>query len=127
MVERSPRTEPGIRRARMMQGPNHGGGSRGRLAVMYEVGAFSPFEIRDAAQGLCDLVWVTGWSSPLDRTLARLLPRLGTVLDVEGLGQDDIVAALREAGVDGIVVFSDVGQEPAAEIAAALGLPFHNR
>ncbi|HTU31400.1 MAG TPA: ATP-grasp domain-containing protein [Solirubrobacteraceae bacterium] len=110
----------------MTQGPKHDGGSRPRLAVMYEVGAFSPFEIRDAAQDLCDLVWVTGWSSPLDRTLTRLLPRLGTVLDVEGLGRDDVITALREAGVDGIVVFSDVGQEPAAEIAAALGLAFHS-
>jgi glutathione synthase/RimK-type ligase-like ATP-grasp enzyme len=110
----------------MTQGPKQGGGSHRRLAVMYEAGAFSPFEIKEAAHGLCELVWVIGWSSPLDRGLARLLPRLGTVLDVAGLDQDEIVARLREAGVDGIVVFSDVGQQPAAEIAAALGLPFHS-
>jgi hypothetical protein len=97
-----------------------------RLAVMYETGAFSPFEIKEAAAGLCELVWVTGWSSPLDRSLARILPRLGTVLDAEGLDLDAIAVALREAEVDGIAVFSDVGQQPAAEIAAALGLPFHS-
>jgi hypothetical protein len=97
-----------------------------RLAVMYEPGAFSPFEIRDAANGLCELVWVTGWSSPLTRGLERLLPRLGTLLDIEGLDHDDTVAALGTIGVDGIIVFTDLGQEPAAALASALGLPFHS-
>jgi glutathione synthase/RimK-type ligase-like ATP-grasp enzyme len=93
---------------------------------MYEAGAFSPFEIKAAAQGLCELVWVTGWASPLDRAMGRILPRLGAVLDAEGLDHDGIVVGLRDADVDGIVVFSDVGQQPAADIAAALGLPFHS-
>ncbi len=97
-----------------------------RLAVMYEAGAFSPFEIKEAAQGLCELVWVTGWSSPLDPSLARILPRLGSVLDATSLDQDGIVEALRQADVHGIAVFSDVGQQPAAEIAGVLGLPFHS-
>jgi biotin carboxylase len=110
----------------MTQGPKRGGTSLPRLAVMYEAGAFSPFEIKEAAQGLCELVWVTGWSSPLERSMARILPRLGAVIDAEELDHDGIVAALRETEVDGIVVFSDVGQQPAAEIAAALDLPFHS-
>jgi glutathione synthase/RimK-type ligase-like ATP-grasp enzyme len=97
-----------------------------RLAVMYEAGAFSPFEIKEAANGLCELVWVTGWCSPLTHAMGRLLPRLGTVLDAEGLDHDGIATALREFGVGGIVVFSDVGQQPAAEIAATLNLPFHS-
>jgi len=110
----------------MAQGLERDGSSRPKLAVMYEAGAFSPFEIKEAARGLCELVWVTGWSSPLDRALGRILPRLGTVLDAEGLDRDSIAAALRDVGVDGITVFSDVGQQPAAEIAGALGLPFHS-
>jgi glutathione synthase/RimK-type ligase-like ATP-grasp enzyme len=97
-----------------------------RVAVMYEPGAFSPFEIKEAAQELCELVWVTGWSSSLPAALGRLLPRLGSVLDAEGLDQDGIIDALRHLAVDGIVVFSDVAQEPAAEIARALGLRFHS-
>lgn len=110
----------------MTQGANGGGTWLPRLAVMYEAGAFSPFEIKEAAQELCELVWVTGWASPLDRAMGRILPRLGAVLDAEGLDHDGIVVALRDAEVDGIVVFSDVGQQPAADIAAALGLPFHS-
>lgn len=110
----------------MAQGLERTGSSLPRLAVMYEAGAFSPFEIKEAAQGLCELVWVTGWASPLERSLARILPRLGTVLEAETLDHTGIVTALRESGVDGIAVFSDVGQQPAAEIAAALGLPFHS-
>jgi hypothetical protein len=97
-----------------------------RVAVMYEPEAFSPFEINEAAQGLCELVWVTGWASPLPSALERLLPRLGAVVDAEGLEQDAVVAELHRIGVGGIVVFSDVAQEPAAAIAATLGLPFHS-
>jgi hypothetical protein len=97
-----------------------------RLAVMYEPGAFSPFEIRDAANGLCELVWVTGWSAPLTGAMERLLPRLGEMLPAEGLDHDDTVSALRQTGVDGIIVFTDLGQEPAAALASALGLPFHS-
>lgn len=102
------------------------GSSLPRVAVMYEEGSFLPFEIRDAAQDLCELVWVTGWSAPVSRELTRLLPRLGVLLDVGGLDRDAVSAALREAGIDGIVIFTEGAQEPAAEIAAELGLPFHS-
>jgi biotin carboxylase len=93
---------------------------------MYEPGAFSPLEISEAARGLCDLIWVTGWSAPLERSLARLLPRLGTLIDVRDLDRGARVAALREAHVDGIAVFTDAAQQPAAELAQELELPFHS-
>ena len=93
---------------------------------MYEPGAFSPLEISEAARGLCDLIWVTGWSAPLDSSVARLLPRLGTVIDVRDLDREASVAALREAHADGIAVFTDAAQQPAAELARELELPFHS-
>jgi len=93
---------------------------------MYEPGAFSPLEISEAAQGLCDLIWVTGWSAPLERSVARLLPRLGTVIDVRDLDREASVAALREAHADGIAVFTDAAQQPAADLARELELPFHS-
>jgi biotin carboxylase len=97
-----------------------------RVAVMYEPGAFSPLEISAAARGLCDLTWVTGWSAPLENRLVRLLPRLGTLIDVRDCDDEATVAALREARVDGIVVFTDAAQQPAAELARELELPFHS-
>jgi biotin carboxylase len=97
-----------------------------RVAVMYEPGAFSPLEIAEAARGLCDLIWVTGWSAPLDSALVRLLPRLGTTIDVRDLDRAASVAALRDARADGIVVFTDAAQQPAAELARELELPFHS-
>jgi biotin carboxylase len=93
---------------------------------MYETGAFSPLEISEAAQGLCDLIWVTGWSAPLECSVARLLPRLGTVIDVRDFDREASVAALREAHADGIAVFTDAAQQPAAELARELELPFHS-
>ena len=93
---------------------------------MYEPGAFSPLEISEAARGLCDLIWVTGWSAPLDSSVALLLPRLGTLIDVRDLDREASVAALREAHADGIAVFTDAAQQPAAELARELELPFHS-
>ena len=93
---------------------------------MYEPGAFSPLEISEAARGLCDLIWVTGWSAPLDSSVARLLPRLGTLIDVRDLDREASVAALREAHADGIAVFTDAAQQPAADLARELELPFHS-
>jgi D-alanine-D-alanine ligase-like ATP-grasp enzyme len=97
-----------------------------RVAVLYESGAFSPLEISEAAEGLCDLIWVTGLSAPLDSSVARLLPRLGTLIDVRDLDHDASVAALREAHADGIAVFTDGAQQPAAALAQELELPFHS-
>lgn len=93
---------------------------------MYEPGAFSPLELAESASGLCELIWVTGWSAPLDSSLARLLPRLGTVLDVRGFDHQANAAVLREARADGIAVFTDAAQQPAAELARELALPFHS-
>jgi glutathione synthase/RimK-type ligase-like ATP-grasp enzyme len=97
-----------------------------RVAVMYEPGAFSPLELFEAAAGLCDLIWVIGWSGTRDSSMARLLPRLGTLIDIGDFDRDTTVAALREARAEGIAVFTDAAQEPAAELAEQLGLPFHS-
>jgi hypothetical protein len=97
-----------------------------RVAVLYEPGAFSPLEISEAALGLCDLIWVTGWSAALESSVARLLPRLGMLIDVRDLDPEATVAALREAHTRGIAVFTDGAQQPAAELAWELELPFHS-
>ena len=97
-----------------------------RVAVFYEDEAFSPMEIAEAARGRCALVWVIGWGPALDNQSARLLPRLGTVVDVAGLTGDAIDAALVQASVAGVTVFSDLALEPAAAVAHRLGLRFHS-
>lgn len=106
--------------------PSSDAGRRPRVAVLYEDGAFSPLEIAEAARGLCDVVWVVGWSVPLTSTDARLLPRLGTVLEVENGDWARVAGTLAELDADGIAVFTDRAQQPAAELAERLSLRFHS-
>jgi biotin carboxylase len=58
--------------------------------------------------------------------MARLLPRLGTVVDVDGLAPDAAIAAAGVAEPDGIVAFTDSQLATGSTIAAGLGLRFNS-
>ena len=77
-----------------------------RLAVAYDTDSSSPMEIVAALGELCDFVWIIDGSGPLG-AMARLLPRLGTVVDIDGLAPDAAIAAAGAAEPDGIVAFTD--------------------
>lgn len=96
-----------------------------RLGVLAEPAGFSPMLLAEAARGLCRPVWLVGWAGrPVGPR--RVLSRLGDVVDLTGLDDDQAVAAAAAARLDGVVVFNDPPQRLAARIAGALGLPFHD-
>jgi biotin carboxylase len=98
-----------------------------RVIVLYEDAAFGPLELAEAARGVCEIVWVTGWSAePLVQS-PRLLSRLGVHVDVTGCDAAETATRVRAASASGITVFSDGALEPAAALAHALGLTFHDR
>ena len=72
--------------------------------------------------GLCEIVWVVDGSDPSADPMARLLPRLGRVVDTHGLTPGQIAGLLRHEGVSGITAFTDSQLAVASAIATALGL-----
>jgi hypothetical protein len=96
-----------------------------RLAYVYHPLSFAPLSIRDAAAGVCELVWVIDTSDPDAAVFRRLLQKSGPVIDAAGRSVDDVASELRELGVDGVVSLHDADLVWTAQLAQALGLPFH--
>ena len=97
-------------------------GGRPRLAVPYDVTSSSPLELIETLDGRCEVVWVVDAGDPALGAWSRLLPRLGTVVDVAGRAPEDYTGELRSVGVDGVVAFTDGQLLTAALIGEALGL-----
>ena len=97
-----------------------------RLIVDYEYGAQSVFALKEAAGGLCEIIWLVDLSTTEMRKLARLMSRLGTVIDVADRSELQIVEELRRSDPTGILSLSDRPGMMMARIAAALGLEFHS-
>jgi biotin carboxylase len=96
-----------------------------RLIVSYEASTPSLFSVRGAAQGLCDIVWLLDRSEPEMTDAARLLSRMGTVVDIEGRSRQEIVEALGAVGPTGVVALNDRRMTLLADVAMGLGLDFH--
>jgi biotin carboxylase len=94
-----------------------------RLAVLHSDSSVPVFELVKAAQDLCRIVWVVGWSS--DEPPLRVLSRFGDVVDLSGMDTDQALDHVVDVRPDGVVVFNDPPIRFAAEIAKRLGLPFH--
>ena len=97
-----------------------------RLIIAYDTTTPSVFALRDAARGLCDLLWMIDLSDPEMANPSRLLSRVGTLVDVAGLTPDETIEALRTVQPTGVVAFNDRTIGPLANIAAALDLEFHS-
>ena len=100
--------------------------ARPRLAFVYEPGSFATLALFEAADGLCDLVWVADTSRPEVAALASLLRRLGTLTDVAGLDAAEAVEAIAATAPDGILALADDALQWTADVAALLDLPFHS-
>ena len=88
-----------------------------RCAVLYDPDSSVTLpELARAARGRCDLVLVTS-DIPPGSPLARVLGAVGSHLD---LPQGQWEAALREAGVGGVVTFADRLVDSADDLAGAL-------
>jgi biotin carboxylase len=97
-----------------------------RLIVDYEYGAQSVFALKEAAGDLCEIIWLVDLSTAEMRQLARLMSRLGTVVDVASRSELQIVEELRRLDPTGILSLSDRSGLMMARIAVALGLEFHS-
>ncbi|HLK45406.1 MAG TPA: ATP-grasp domain-containing protein, partial [Acidimicrobiales bacterium] len=95
------------------------------LAYVHRPGSFDALALRDAARGVCRLLWVVDTSLEGVAGAVRLLDRLGEVVDVAGRAPADaaaLVAAHRPAGV---LTLADAALVATADLAERLGLAFH--
>lgn len=78
----------------------------------------------NAAQGVCELIWVIDGSVAETGLMSQLLRRLGVVVDVAGLSPADAAAAVADARPDGVLALADSQLLWTAQLAERLELPF---
>jgi biotin carboxylase len=83
-------------------------------------------QIRAAARGWCDLVWLVDRDDSSAAAVRPLLNRFGVVVDALGASPREAAEALRPHSPDGLATFYDTGMEHVAAIASELDLPFHS-
>jgi biotin carboxylase len=96
------------------------------LAYVYHPRSFATLSLSEAARGLCKLLWIVDTSNDEQASMQRLLRKLGTVVDINGLGMDDAAAAVAQFELDGILTLADDNLRLCAELASHLGLTFHS-
>jgi biotin carboxylase len=99
------------------------GATLSRVAVFLDSTSVSVMKVHEAAQDVCQLVWVIGWSPSFPPI--RMLSKLGEVADVSSLSAEQSVERIAELHVEGVVVFNDDPIRLAAAVANRLGLIFH--
>ena len=104
--------------------PSSSDGNLGRLGFVYHPRSFPTMAIKEATEGICELIWVIDTSDPEIGSMARLLRRLGDVVDIAGMPLEDAVAALAAARPDGILALADSLLVWTSQVAAILELPF---
>lgn len=92
------------------------------VAVVYDLGAASPMDIANAAEGLCDIVFVVDLHDRHAAQVLTVLEEYAPVVDLAA-GDDQALAAL--TGVTAITTFSESMMRTTAQLAARLGLRYH--
>jgi biotin carboxylase len=98
---------------------------RPQLVVVYGDRSLDAMQIREAARGWCDLVWLVDGEDPSVVAVRPLLRRFGVVVDALGASPQAAADALRPHSPDGLATFYDTNMEHVAAIASELDLPFH--
>ena len=62
------------------------------LAYVYHPRSFATLSLVDAAQDVCELLWIVDSSQPEVTSMSRLLNRFGPTIDVAGLSYDEIAS-----------------------------------
>lgn len=96
------------------------------VAVGYGPRCVPVMQLAEAAAGVCDLLWMIDGAQPGMPEMAELLQRFGPVVDVSGLGVAQMATLLSAYEPDALVTYLDTGMVAYAELAEALGLPFHS-
>jgi biotin carboxylase len=97
-----------------------------RLIISYDLGSQSLFALNEAALDLCDLVWLVDLSTPAMVQMARLMSRMGTVVDVANRTESQVVEDLAATAPTGLLSLSDRTAVWLSGIARTLGLDFHS-
>jgi biotin carboxylase len=98
-----------------------------RLLISYEATTPSLFSLRGATQDLCEVVWLLDGTEPDMEETARLLSRMGTVVDMGGRSPAQVAQMLGAAEPTGVVALNDRRINLLAELAESLGLVFHTQ
>jgi hypothetical protein len=96
-----------------------------KLIIACEYGP-SVFDLKDAASDLCDIIWAVDLNTPQMQHLARLMSRIGTVVDLAEFSEAQLLEKLSRLEPDGLLSLSDRTTADLANVALALGLDFHS-
>ena len=97
------------------------------VAVGYGPRCVPVMQLTEAAAGLCELLWMIDGSLPEMREMTELLNRFAPVVDIAGLGVDQLLVELSPPyRPDGIVTYLDANMTTFARVAESLDLPFHS-
>ena len=98
-----------------------------RVVIVYGAASFNPMVLAEAARQVpCRLIWVIDGGDEVMAPLARLLRRLGDVVDSAGLDARGIAAALVTLAPGGITTFSEECMPLTAALARELSLVYHS-
>jgi biotin carboxylase len=97
------------------------------LAIVYGENSAAAMSLSEAAAPLCDIAWVIDTSEMADTKLLRLVRKLGQIVDVAGLSDEEAVDAVRTVQPDGIVAYADAHIARASALGEALGLEYFDR
>ncbi|MGH9045565.1 MAG: ATP-grasp domain-containing protein, partial [Acidimicrobiales bacterium] len=97
------------------------------LVVAHGRRSIPALQIAQAAEGICDIVWLIREHDSEVEVTGRLLRRFGQVIEVGGLDLDEAAERLGATGAQGIVAFRDSDLALVANIASMLDLSFHTR
>ncbi|GAA1383008.1 hypothetical protein GCM10009661_62080 [Catellatospora chokoriensis] len=104
--------------------PDRGKPAVPRLAVVFARGAVSPGDLLRSLDGAAELLFVTDGSAH-SRALRGLFESAGEVVELSGDPAADAVA-VKAFGPDAIVTYCERMLRVTADLAEALGLPFHS-
>jgi biotin carboxylase len=102
-------------------------GQRPTLAIVYGHGSAPAMSLSAAASSVCDIAWVVDASSITDASMLRLLRKLGTIVDIAGLSEEQAATAVKELRPQGIVAYADPQIATAAALGEILGLDYYDR
>ncbi len=102
-------------------------GTRPTLAIVYGQGSAPAMSLSAAASSVCDIAWVVDATATPDASMLRLLRRLGTIVDIAGLSEEQAATAVKELRPDGIVAYADAQIATAAALGEILGLDYYDR
>jgi biotin carboxylase len=97
------------------------------VAVAYGPRCVPVMQLVEAAADLCELLWMIDGSLPEMHAMTELLNRFGPVVNIAGLGVDELLVELSAPfQPDGIVTYLDANMTTFARVAEVLDLPFHS-